>query len=122
MSSSLMDTEPGGEQTQYEAEASDTIPHKKEPGQFGNASEGTQLADQHPSKPPNAPNTQGITPADKIRYGQAIQEGGAGGKTEGGLKGGIDEGKAGDANVEAREGRKVQGYGGENEMRRDVGA
>jgi len=30
---------------------------------------------------PGAPNTQGITPADKIRYGQSIQEGGAGGKT-----------------------------------------
>jgi len=30
---------------------------------------------------PGAPNTQGITPADKIRYGQSIQEGGMGGKT-----------------------------------------
>lgn len=28
-----------------------------------------------------APNTQGVTPAEKIRYGQSIQEGGMGGKT-----------------------------------------
>jgi hypothetical protein len=35
MSSNLMDTEVGGEQTQYEAEYSDVKPHAKEAGQLG---------------------------------------------------------------------------------------
>lgn len=35
MSSNLMDTEIGGEQTQYEAEYSDMVPHKQEAGQLG---------------------------------------------------------------------------------------
>lgn len=37
MSSNLMDTEIGGEQTQYEAEYSDVKPHAKEAGQLGGA-------------------------------------------------------------------------------------
>lgn len=35
MSSGLMETEKGGEQTQYEAEYSDMVPHKQEAGQLG---------------------------------------------------------------------------------------
>ena len=35
MSSGLMDTEKGGEQTQYEAEHTDMLPHKQEAGQLG---------------------------------------------------------------------------------------
>jgi hypothetical protein len=35
MSSGLMDTEKGGEQTQYEAEHTDVYPHKQEAGQLG---------------------------------------------------------------------------------------
>lgn len=35
MSSGLMETEKGGEQTQYEAEHSDMLPHKQEAGQLG---------------------------------------------------------------------------------------
>ena len=38
MSSNLMDTEIGGEQTQYEAEYSDVKPHAKEAGQLGGMS------------------------------------------------------------------------------------
>lgn len=37
MSSNLMDTEKGGEQTQYEAEHTDMLPHKQEAGQLGGA-------------------------------------------------------------------------------------
>ena len=37
MSPSLMDTEKGGEQTQYEAEYTDMLPHKQEAGQLGGA-------------------------------------------------------------------------------------
>ncbi|KAF2479298.1 hypothetical protein BDY17DRAFT_305318 [Neohortaea acidophila] len=35
MSSNLMDTEPGGEQTQYEGAHTDVEPHKKSTGQMG---------------------------------------------------------------------------------------
>ena len=35
MTSNLMDTEKGGEQTQYEGEHSDMMPHKQEAGQLG---------------------------------------------------------------------------------------
>lgn len=43
------------------------------------ASKGTTTTPKNTSA--DQPNTQGITPADKIRYGQSIQEGGMGGKT-----------------------------------------
>ena len=38
-------------------------------------------SETQPKKATNEPNTHGITAADKIRYGQSIQEGGMGGKT-----------------------------------------
>ncbi|KAJ4983806.1 hypothetical protein SVAN01_10726 [Stagonosporopsis vannaccii] len=153
MSSGLMDTEKGGEQTQYEAEHTDMLPHKQEAGQLGGHALLT-IALTHcrtlPSPPPppssnllltpptasavqgpstsqptststaktNEPNSVGITPADKIRYGQSIQEGGMGGKT-GTVSGEAD--KATDEPSAERE-RGQQGYGGARDMRRDVGA
>ncbi|KAF2116706.1 hypothetical protein BDV96DRAFT_572723 [Lophiotrema nucula] len=92
MSGGLMDTAPGGEQTQYEGEHEATKPHKKAVGQFGSPGEGTTIDPSKRAADPGAPNTQGVTPADKVRFGQSIQEGGAGGKTEGGLSGGANQG------------------------------
>lgn len=66
----------------------------------------------------NEPNTQGITPADKIRYGQSIQEGGMGGKTNT-VTGEAD--KATDEDSTAKE-RREQGYGGSKDMDRTIGA
>jgi hypothetical protein len=81
------------------------------------------------SKASNEPNTQGITPAEKIRYGQSIQEGGMGGQTnstgeastEGGF-GGTERLKGEEGDDDAAQSRRVQGYGGDKDMRRDVGA
>ena len=68
------------------------------------------------------PNTVGISKADKIRYGQSIQEGGMGGKT--GAEGGLADGGADEPTAEggASEQRRQQGYGGEADMSKDVGA
>lgn len=137
MSSGLMDTEKGGEQTQYEGEHTDMLPHKQEAGQLGGNSD-PKRAGSHPlthtasavqgasteqptstdTSKTNEPNTQGITPADKIRYGQSIQEGGMGGKTNT-TTGEAD--KATDDPSAAQE-RRQQGYGGSKDMDRSIGA
>jgi len=82
-----------------------------------------------PPKPaPNEPNTQGVSKADKIRYGQSIQEGGMGGKTtsstgqanqDGGVGGA--EGMEGEEDGFKKE-RREQGYGGGKDMDRTIGA
>ncbi|KAF1993351.1 hypothetical protein P154DRAFT_406155, partial [Amniculicola lignicola CBS 123094] len=123
----LMDTSPGGEQTQYEGEASDMQPHNKLAGQMGQTSAPTALADKQHDKKTNEPNTQGVTPADKIRYGQSIQEGGVGGKTTS-SSGQANQGGFGGTEglkVEGEDGgegaRRKQGYGGRGEMSGEVG-
>jgi hypothetical protein len=121
MTSNLMDTEKGGEQTQYEGEHSDMMPHKQEAGQLGgtypynllplshtitfpscnpllpfssstntdvstasavqggSTSQPTSTSEiEQDNKKTDEPNTVGISKADKIRYGQSIQEGGMG--------------------------------------------
>ncbi|KAF2708270.1 hypothetical protein K504DRAFT_302605 [Pleomassaria siparia CBS 279.74] len=124
--SGLMETSPGGEQTQYEGEHTDVDPPKKESGQLGGTN--TSSTQQSSSKASNAPNTQGVTPAEKIRYGQAISEGGMGGKTTGGIgeattQGGFGGTKSLDEKDDsfAKE-RREQGYGGENDADKHVGA
>jgi hypothetical protein len=74
------------------------------------------------NKKTDEPNTVGISKADKIRYGQSIQEGGMGGKT--GAEGGLADGGADEPTAEggASELRRQQGYGGEADMSKDVGA
>lgn len=129
MSNKLMDTEPGGEQTPYEAENSDVLPHKKESGQFGSnptpTNTSTQLADKTPTTSSsttdkNAPNTQNITPTDKKLYGQSIQASGGGGGQTVGLEGKVDsEEGVGEDGVKER---RAQGYGGDKDVGRDVGA
>jgi len=126
MSSNLMDTEPGGEQTQYEGVHTFVKPHAKEAGQLGDASEGA--TDTLKNMAADEPNTHGISKSDKIRYGQSIQEGGMGGKTAGmtgaaGQEGGFGGTKAvdGQDNGIAKE-RREQGYGGGKDMDRNIGA
>ncbi|KAJ4340695.1 hypothetical protein N0V87_002356 [Didymella glomerata] len=121
MSSGLMETEKGGEQTQYEGEHTDMLPHKQEAGQLGaSAVQGgsTEQPTSTDTSKTNEPNTHGITPADKIRYGQSIQEGGMGGKTNT-VTGEAD--KATDDDSAAKE-RREQGYGGGKDMDTTIGA
>ncbi|KAH9865087.1 hypothetical protein IAQ61_009033 [Plenodomus lingam] len=122
MSSRLMNTEPGGEQTQYEGVHTFVEPHAKQ----ADPSEGT--AETTDKKATDEPNTQGVTRADKIRYGQSIQEGGMGGKTtsstgEAVQAGGYRGTKAVDEQDDsAAVQRRQQGYGGREDMDRNVGA
>ncbi|KAF2634985.1 hypothetical protein P280DRAFT_200848 [Massarina eburnea CBS 473.64] len=125
MSSNLFSTEPGGEQTQYERDASDVQPHAKVAGQLGDPATGTSTSTHKAAS--NVPNTQGITPADKIRYGQSIQEGGVGGKTSTVTGETAEDGFGGTEALEEKGGsvaqeRRVQGYGGSNDMDRNIGA
>jgi hypothetical protein len=88
----------------------------------------TGTSTQPPKAPVDEPNTQGVSKADKIRYGQSIQEGGMGGKTtsssgEANAEGGFGGTKALDEQDEsAAKERREQGYGGEKDMDRNIGA
>ncbi|PVH99252.1 hypothetical protein DM02DRAFT_643131 [Periconia macrospinosa] len=110
MSSNLVDTIPGGEDTPYEQDNSDVKPHAKQAGQLGDPVAGTTTHTK--SSASDAPNTQGVSVADKIRYGQSIQEGGGFGGTEA-----LDQ-----KDGSAAEQRRAQGYGGEKDMDRSIGA
>lgn len=72
MSSNLMKTDPGGEQTQYESITSSAPPHSKSGGQLGSASTTTD-----PSKTEEVQEEkreQGEKYAENVRYGQGISE------------------------------------------------
>jgi hypothetical protein len=157
MSDKLMDTEPGGEQTQYEGVHTFVEPHAKQTGQLGGAflvslplspntrprlfvyvlyyyhwpfpalDPSTHTSTEPPKAPVDEPNTQGVTKADKIRYGQSIQEGGMGGKTtsstgeaNGGGFGGTKKMEEEDDSFSKE--RREQGYGGGKDMDRNIGA
>ncbi|KAF2199353.1 hypothetical protein GQ43DRAFT_464896 [Delitschia confertaspora ATCC 74209] len=108
MSSNLMDTSPGGETPQYESINTTLKPHAKESGQLGATQiptkSPTHLGSNNPYNPenPNAPSAEQVT-------GQTT-----------GSKG--EAGAAEDEDEDAVKQRRVQGYGGETDMRRDVGA
>jgi hypothetical protein len=94
---------------------------------FQGSSRGTDTNPHAHKSTFNAPNTQGITPADKIRYGQSIQEGGMGGKTagmagqaktEGGFGGTVARDEDEDSFSKQR---RAQGYGGEHDMDKNIG-
>ncbi|GAM84614.1 hypothetical protein ANO11243_026100 [Dothideomycetidae sp. 11243] len=121
-SSGLIDAEKGGDSTfdQYTSQSSslgDSAPTSK--GQLGSASKSADTTDP-------AAEERGERTAANIRYGQGISEGGMGGTTTG------NDGSAGTdsgyGRTERRDeddssvGREGQGYGGEEEMRSDVGA
>jgi len=124
MSSNLMRTEAGGEQTQYEGEATHTQPHKKSGGQLGEpetTTDPSQTAEGQQARAERAART-----TENIRYGQTLSEGGMGGKTTDASGEAAQEGygrledQPGDS--DAAQSRKVQGYGGERDMNREVGA
>ncbi|KAL0258887.1 hypothetical protein SLS55_006391 [Diplodia seriata] len=140
MSSNLMDTEPGGRSTQYESIKTVTNPTPKEPGQLGHGSSTTADAPSFgSSEATNKTNTTGsnthVSPAEKIRFGQAVsEEGGVSGYTdptaagkggathEGGFGGteALVEGGGGEDDEAQR--RRAQGYGGKGDMDKSVGA
>jgi len=124
MSSNLMDTEPGGEQTQYEGEHTHVQPHKKSGGQLG-----TPSTTVDPSKTDEAiaqSQKKGEQTASNIRYGQGISEGGVGGHTTGqsgeARKEGYGRVEDQTAEVDADEQRRAAGYGGQKDMDREIGA
>ncbi|KAF2036081.1 hypothetical protein EK21DRAFT_52570 [Setomelanomma holmii] len=121
----LMDTEPGGEQTQYEGAHNLSEPHNKQAGQLGDEATGTTTTPPKPAT--DEPNTQGVSKADKIRYGQSIQEGGMGGKTTSSSGEASDGGFGGTAAQEQKDAsfskeRREQGYGGGKDQDRNIGA
>lgn len=69
----MMDTESGGESTQYESIKTVTVPHSKEGGQLGEVETSTEK--------PGVDSERAEKTADNIRYGQNISESGMGGMT-----------------------------------------
>ncbi|KAF5872865.1 uncharacterized protein Bfra_008141 [Botrytis fragariae] len=104
----LMDTERGGENTQYESQNIFTQSPAKDQGTFGDStgpSEATlQKAAEHKAR--------GERTAENIRYGEAISEHGFGGETVG-----YSMGVGGGENKEETEDtRRKMGYGAGNEI------
>ncbi|KAK2627544.1 hypothetical protein QTJ16_003510 [Diplocarpon rosae] len=99
----LMDTEPGGENTQYESQNTFTQPPKKSTGQFGTDSNETTEAEVQQA---TEKRERGEKTAEKIRYGEAISEHGFGGETVG------NSGEAGAGEAPLEQSRREQGYGG----------
>ncbi|KAF2096788.1 hypothetical protein NA57DRAFT_78381 [Rhizodiscina lignyota] len=119
MSDKLMDTRPGGENTQYESTATFTKPHNKEGGQLSDPTTST-------STPKGVDPERAEKTAQNIRYGQAMSEQGMGGQTTTSGEGNVDSGFGGAASqsedLSTSDARTAQGYGGQSDMRRDVGA
>ncbi|KAH7356977.1 hypothetical protein BKA65DRAFT_495894 [Rhexocercosporidium sp. MPI-PUGE-AT-0058] len=110
----LMDTEPGGENTQYESQDTFVRPPKKSTGQFGatQPSEDTE-ADVHRAA---QQQERGEKTAENVRYGEAISEHGLGGETVGN-SGKADDVSAGNGGTSSEErvkqerARREMGYG-----------
>lgn len=99
MSDKLMDTAPGGQSTQYESIKQFTNPPDKDVGQLGDPNNATKSA----SANTGAPSSSSL---NKSAQGAAEALG-----------------SSGSAEDEAEQrARREQGYGGERDMRRDVGA
>lgn len=85
------------------------------------------MADKVHDSKSTGPNTQGITPAEKMRYGQTIQEsGGGGGKTSAEGHASSDGGFGGTERSDAVEGdavqqRRAQGYGDNKDVDNNIG-
>lgn len=84
---------------------------------YADPNTGTDAPDGMHKSASDTPNTQGITPSEKIRYGQSLQESGMGGKTVG-SSGQVDA----EVQTIAAQERRQQGYGGTKDMDRDIGA
>ncbi|MCJ1325855.1 hypothetical protein MMC10_002518 [Thelotrema lepadinum] len=110
MSSELMDTEAGGEQTQYEATNTVNEPHAKEQGTLNSKPDATEAESSSKSEK----RAQGEKFAEKVRYGQTLSEQGFTGKTTE-IAGGVNKGSDGrdlDKTEETvtTESRHEQGY------------
>jgi len=105
----LMDTEPGGEQTQYEGINTFTQSHSKSSGEFSDSPETTE-ADRQAS---SDKSERGDKTAENMRYGEAISEHGFGGETTNdngkATQGGF--GEIEDQSIEGQQSRREQGYG-----------
>ncbi|KAJ9649273.1 hypothetical protein H2201_004282 [Coniosporium apollinis] len=124
MSSGLMDTTPGGETPQYESINTVTQPHATEPGQMGGA---LSTSTDPTSSQSEATAEQGEKTAEKIRFGQKMSEEGMGGQTTSQIGAASQEGGLGGADVSANDesaaqSRREQGYGGDEDMDRTIGA
>ncbi|KAK8165563.1 hypothetical protein IWX90DRAFT_429085 [Phyllosticta citrichinensis] len=104
MSDKLMDTAPGGQSTQYESIKQFTNPPDKDVGQLGDPTNATKSATTSTSTSTHT-NTGAEASLNKSAQGagEALGSGSA------------------DEEAEQRV-RREQGYGGERDMRRDVGA
>lgn len=74
----LMDTAPGGEQTQYEGQSTFVESHSKDSGTFADPS-----ASEAKTQASKEARARGEKTAENIRYGEAISEHGFGGETKG---------------------------------------
>ncbi|CAG8971880.1 hypothetical protein HYALB_00007795 [Hymenoscyphus albidus] len=115
----MMDTEPGGEQTQYEGQQTTKLPgHIKHTGQFNTTHRTTEKDDAFET----LKKQRGEKTAESIRFGQAISQQGFGGKIVGNLEsaekastyGGVKD--DGNAEKDTQQTRKEMGYGGGNEV------
>ncbi|KAF2724001.1 hypothetical protein K431DRAFT_282270 [Polychaeton citri CBS 116435] len=115
-----MDTEKGGEQTQYESEHTHVQPPKKSSGQLGAASSGP---DPEAELQAQKLAERGERTAENVRYGQGISENQATvGEGEAG-DGGYGRVKAGDTNEgDGVQERVAQGFGGDKDMDKEIGA
>jgi hypothetical protein len=100
------------------------IPHKKSGGQMG---EPQTAVDVQPEAAAKQKAERGEKTAENIRYGQSISESGVGGFTTTSSGSAAQEGngkqqdKAADT-ADAVQSRKAEGYGGEKDMDREIGA
>ncbi|KAH6722027.1 hypothetical protein BKA61DRAFT_538811, partial [Leptodontidium sp. MPI-SDFR-AT-0119] len=105
----LMDTEPGGENTQYESEDTFVKHPKKSTGQFGatQPEEDTE-ADVHRAA---QKQERGEKTAENVRYGEAISEHGFGGETVGNSGKADDAGQTSSERIRLERARGEMGYG-----------
>ncbi|MCJ1472075.1 hypothetical protein MMC13_000721 [Lambiella insularis] len=108
----MMDTAPGGENTQYESIDTQQKPHAKQGGQMGEPQSSedsvSEVQQQEKSK-------RGKKTAENARYGEAISEHGFGGETTGN-SGEANQGGYGVTDIQddadsAEKTREEQGYG-----------
>ncbi|KAI9751602.1 MAG: hypothetical protein M4579_005995 [Chaenotheca gracillima] len=113
----LMDTEPGGESTQYESIQTVTKPHSKEDSQLSDPSGHTTANASATSEAQESKREKGEKTAEKIRFGESISEHGYGGEVttnsgSGNQEGGYGGVQAGDRQDDsAGDTRQEQSYG-----------
>jgi len=113
----MMDTEPGGESTQYESIDTDNKPHAKQGGQMGEPqTEVDSTSSEQQQQQQQQKSERGEKTAENIRYGESISEHGFGGQTTGNSgqanqDTGYGSTKFHDSSEDAVQTREDQGYG-----------